>query len=258
MNPTSLAAFVTTRSSPLLINNPSTRSLTPTALAAVPAAAYQQAALGFFNGIRFPSTLIAGSSVAALFCLTKQSKDTSGMSPLEVKVLRAYHIISLLQFCLSMTAVCMSTTGCTLLLLTSKFSQTEYSDIYHFLRGDINFEFVLTRWSFFSSLALFLAGVACRVLLEMDLLKPERKITGLLVVFTMSGVLSGILSNINLTLNCWPNLIGMTKEVIQLLAARLMQNRGPLQLISLGSFVGVFVCLVKILSSSMDSKVTES
>lgn len=213
-----VAAFAASQSSSPLIggSGAATRSLQHSQLVAkVSSTVYQQAALGFFNGIRFPSTLVAGSSVAALFSLVEKARNPDGMTELEVALLRFYHVISLLQFCCSMTAIAMSTSASTLLLLTSKFSNTQYSDIYHFLRGDLNFEFVVTRWAFFSSLALFVMGVTSRVLLELNLAKPQRRTTGCLVALTMMGVLTGTLSNINLTLNCWPSLIGMTKEVLQ-------------------------------------------
>lgn len=205
--------------SPTLVTYGPIMSTSPsTAISMVPSSVYQQAALGFFSGIRIPASLIAGSSVAATFSLVQKAKDTKGLSRLEIIVLRLYHAVAILSLCLSMVTISTTTTASTLLLLTSKISNKEYSDIYHFLRSEFNYEFVLTRWAFSSSIVLFLIGVATRILLEMDLLKPERRTGGLLVVSTMMATITAMLSNINLTLNCWPDLIGMTVEVFKVRA----------------------------------------
>lgn len=237
MGSSSIAAFVATSRNTGALNTPALSSLlfipksapaavhvaSTTAMSVVAGptvAACQQAALGFFSGIRIPASLIAGSSVAAVFSLVSESKCTDGLSRLEVGVLRLYHAISILCLCLSMLTISTTTTACTLLLLTSKLPNAAttnggYSDIYHFLRSEFNYEFVMTRWAFCWSIVLFLTGVAGRILLELDLLKPERRTEGILVLSTMMAVIAGILSNINLTLNCWSSLIGMTGELIQ-------------------------------------------
>ena len=205
--PTTALAFAVAR--PLSRNMAST-----TSLSAVSNASFQQAALGFFGGIRLPASLIAGSSVAAVFSLTRQAKDVTGLNKAEIVALRLYHAVAILSLCLSMTTISITTSASTLLLL-GKFDGSSYPDAYHFLRGEMNFEFVLTRWAFLCSIILFLTGVASRLLLELDLLKESRRTGGLLVVFTMAGALTGMIANINASLHCWPNLILMTKELIQ-------------------------------------------
>jgi hypothetical protein len=224
-------------------------STSSTSVSVASNSAFEQGALGFFTGVRLPASLVAGSSVAAVFSLTQQAKDTSGLTRTEIAVLRIYHVVTILSLCMSMTTVSTTTTASTLLLLKKRYHRTEssYADVYHFLKGELNFEFVLTRWTFLSSIVLFLVGVASRLLLELNLLKPGRRTEGLLVGCTMAGVITGIIANINEGLNCWPNLIAMTGEVLQLVWERTTKSRGPMQLISLVSFVVAAGCVVKCL-----------
>jgi hypothetical protein len=171
------------------------------------------AALAFFNGVRVPATLLAGSSLVALFSLTGKANDTSGLQNREIWLLRIYHVFSLLTFCLSMCAILISTSASTMLLLAKYEVSDPNIDVYHFLRSALNFEFVFTRWSFLTATILFVVSVTGRLLLEFDLLSEKRMLPGVCVITTMGGVVTLMLSFVNQTLICWPNLFMMTKEV---------------------------------------------
>ena len=227
--------------------------------------AFTQAAINFYGSVRFPAVLIAGSSVAALFSLigpatqqpqyhtllhgsNRNRKDThssssSHLNRAEALVLSLYHAIALLSFCLSMTAVVTTTTASTSLLLgRNKYDPSSYSDVYHFLRGAMTLEFVLTRWSFLVSLLLFLTGVGSRLLLELQLLKPGRQQHACTVVLTLIAFMATMVSQINCTLNCWPNLLAMTLELFQLLWRRNWETKAPLRLLSFFAFIGATAC----------------
>jgi hypothetical protein len=189
--------------------------------------AAKAAAISFFNGIRVPATLIAGTSLAGLFTLAKDVRDTSGMTKLKIVLLRTYHVLSLFSLCLSLTSVLTSTTATTLLLLSkhqivasvvpttrAAAAGNESMDVYHFLRSSMDFEFVYTRWAFLLSIVCFLSSTTVRMLLEFDLDKPKRRLAGWCVLSTMGGVISFILSYANMTQNCWPSLWAMTKDIV--------------------------------------------
>jgi hypothetical protein len=186
--------------------------------------AVRAAAMSFFNGIRIPATLIAGSSIVALFSMTEKARDTSGMRTMEIVLLRLYHILSLLSFCLSMTAVLTSTSASTMLLLqkyqvvtaitTTTTTTTEPNmDVYSFLRSVMDFEFTMTRWSFLTSLFCFLSAATGRVVLEFDLWTKKRRLAGFMVFSKMTAVLSLLLSYVNTSLYGWKNLWEMGKDV---------------------------------------------
>ena len=210
-----------------------------------------QPSINFFGGVRVPAMLIAGSSVAALFSLVgpaAQTKATSRYNRVEWIVLRLYHTMALLSFLLSMTTVVTTTTANTSLLLHSPqsfaASATTYPDVYHFLRGPLNLEFVLTRWSFFTSVLLFILGATSRLLLELQLLQPGRHWAACTVGWTVVTFLSTILSRINCTLNCWPHLGAMTLDLCHILWQRATTRDcgSPLQLVSSFSFGAALVC----------------
>jgi hypothetical protein len=176
--------------------------------------ATEAACISFFEGIKTPATLIAGSSLVALFTMTKDVKQTYGMSKIQIVLLRVYHVLSLLSLCLSLTSVLTSQAATTLLLLNDNHVLAKKGmDAYHFLRTSMNFEFVLTRWSFLTSIILFLCSTTFRMIIEFALFTRKRRLAGTMVVSWMAGILGSILSYANTTQNSWPNFWCMTKEV---------------------------------------------
>jgi hypothetical protein len=175
--------------------------------------ATKSAALAFFNGVRTPASLILGVSIAALFSMTQMMKNIGTLTKREILLLRMYHAVSLLTVCLSTATVLTSTTAGTLLLL-NKFDVADPAiDVYHFLKSAMGFEFVLTRWTFLTSQLLFLVSLTGRTMLEFNLLTRKRLLPAVMTLATMSGMITLMLSYVNTTLNCWPNLLSMTKEV---------------------------------------------
>ncbi|KAL7557069.1 hypothetical protein ACA910_009902 [Epithemia clementina (nom. ined.)] len=240
-----------------------TASATAMAVSAVDPSSFIPEAINYFGSVRFPAMFIAGTAVASIFSLlapATQPKQVSHLSTTEWIVLRFYHAIALLSFLLSMTTVVTTTTATTSLLLGNKVvgTTTPYPDVYHFLRGAMNYEFILTRWSFLSSLLLFITGVASRFLLELQLLKPGRRLQASAVSLAFLTFLFAMVSQINCTLNCWPNLWSMTTELFQMFWNRTIRTNGKapaiMQILSAVSLVGAVACA---LYSLIDLIVTE-
>lgn len=101
-----------------------------------------QGAVGFFGSARVPATLVAGSALATLFALA--SNVASERPKKEEAILRRVDaMMALYSFLLAVTAVILSTTASTTLLLGKHDPMA--TDVYHFLKREFNFEFVLTR-----------------------------------------------------------------------------------------------------------------
>lgn len=138
----------------------------PTSIAAAPVMLdFSAEALGFFNGVRIPSALIAGSSLGAVFSLVSlANKNRSELPRVDVVLLRIYHVFALASLVLSLNVVVMSTVASTTLLLDHH--DTIAHSAYQFLNREMRYEFTITRWSFLMSILCFLVGVTSRALLE--------------------------------------------------------------------------------------------
>jgi hypothetical protein len=175
--------------------------------------ATKSAALAFFNGIRVPATLIFGSSVVALFSMKEKMKDLGTLTKREILLMRVYLAVSILNVCLSAFTILTSTTAGTFLLLQKFEVANPNMDTYHFLKTVMEFEFVLTRWSFLTAQLLFLVSLTGRTMLEFELLTRRRLLPAIMTLATMGGMTTLMMSYVNTTLNCWPNWFGMTKQV---------------------------------------------
>jgi hypothetical protein len=74
---------------------------------------------GFFGGIRIPATFLAGSSLAAIFTLKSAANSLSNdlqLSKLERRVIKFYHLVSLLAFLLSLNTIVLATSAHTAVL----------------------------------------------------------------------------------------------------------------------------------------------
>lgn len=199
----------------------------PTALGAsallTPAA--QSACISFFEGIKIPATLLAGSSFVALFSMTEHTKETYGMFKMQIFLLRMYHVLSLLSFCLSLISVLTAQSATTLLLLGEnhklategmnvyEFLGSKGMDAFEFLSSTMKFEFLVTRWSFFSSFLCFMCSTTLRMIVEFALFTKTRRLAGTMVVSWMAGIIGSGISYVNSAhaskLTYW----SMTKDV---------------------------------------------
>jgi hypothetical protein len=154
------------------------------------------------------------------------------MSKMKIVILRVYHVLSLLSVCLSLTSVVTSQAGTALLLVNENqhVVASKSIDAYTFLRTHMHFEFIMTRWSFIMSILLFLLSTTIRMILEFGLFTRTRRLAGTMVVSSMAGFISFLLSYVNTSrVTTWPNLWCTTKEVALLLFHRARMNRYPLE-----------------------------
>lgn len=101
-------------------------------------------AIAFFNSLRIPSSLVAGSALATLFSLVKLTDCDVSKNRLESLTLQLYHVCCLYAFFMAITSIVTTTTASTTLLLGKHNPMA--TDVYHFLKREFNFEFVLTRY----------------------------------------------------------------------------------------------------------------
>lgn len=178
------------------------------------------AAINFFNGTQLPAILIVGLSLMGIFAtsMTENANNTHGLSKLQMFLLRLYHLSSLLSFCLSLSSIVTSATATTLLLqsdfsMVSKNNIKNGIDVFHFLKSNMNFEFLYVQWASLVSVIVFIIATTMRILLQFELFKPKRKLAGWGVVMTMTGFISFIIGYINTTQSSWTSFGGLTKEL---------------------------------------------
>lgn len=220
-------------------------------------AATKAAAVSFFTGMRVPAILVSGSSLAGLFALSRDVKDTSHMPRAQILLYRVHHLLCLLSLCLSLTCVVTSTTATTLLLLSRQTmvstSAAMEIDAYHFLKTSMPFEFLYTRWSFLVAVLFFLGSTMTRLLLEFDLFKGKRRVAGWGVFCAMLGVQSFLVSYVNTTQHCWLSMFGLTREIFRMLWIQATSRHQPMMVFALSCFFGAFILCIKfLLPNSID------
>ena len=201
----------------ILLLPASIASTKSTALHSVGPSAVEAAALGFFHSIRIPAALLAGSSLSALF--TRFGKTTSNNGAKNSKTTTAltvcYHVFALVSLLLSLNVIITSTAAGTAILLSDTQAKTAATSAFAFLKEQLYFEFLITRWSFFMSLFHFIASLTIRVLLEFDLThKTRRKEAATLVLF-VGALITHAMSFLNGKLYSSSNLLTMTFTVLK-------------------------------------------
>lgn len=175
---------------------------------------YSKEAIQFFTSIRIPAALIAGSSLGALFVMIDRgSRPEREKSKRELVVLFFYYFLAMISLVLSLNVIVTATSASNTMLIGG-YNQGTASP-YEFLMREVHFEFILTRWSFYTALLCFLKAITCRALLEFDILHKNRVRSALLVVTSMTGFAAHVLHIVNDCLYSYPNLFEMTKGVIQ-------------------------------------------
>ena len=91
------------------------------------------------------------------------------LTPLEKTVVKAYHVFSLVAFLLSLNTIVTATVAHTS-ILHGRFNELAET-AYMLMKREFEFEFVSVRWSFLSSIFMFLGMVSSRMLIEFGLCK---------------------------------------------------------------------------------------
>jgi len=197
------------------------------------------AAIDFFNSIRTPSALIAGSSLAALFSLMELMKveNLKKASKLERLLLLIYHLSSLASFGLSVI-VLVSTTATSNSILFGGISDPMASSTFEFLMRECPFDYMLTRWSFYTSLLAFLGSVVIRTLLQFQLLRKDRRRSAILVGCSLGSVFFHLLSFVNDHLVSSANLFTMAITITKMYIADVLKGHKLCQMISAACLAG--------------------
>jgi len=140
-----------------------------------------------------------------------------------------------MAFVLSLNTVVTATVAHTS-VLHGRFDQVAET-AYMMMKREFMYEFVMTRWSFLSSMFCFLGMVLSRLMIEFDLLKVGSiggagKNVAMLVLCIFGALITNLMSFVNQNLWCWSSLIGMTRSVIELVLERAFVQKRPLQVIS--------------------------
>lgn len=125
-------------------------------------------------------------------------------------------MFSLLSFCFSLMTVLTAQAATTSLLLDNKHllkAGKNNLDAFTFLRASMNFEFLLTRWTFFMSILSYFLSTTFRLFVEFGLFSPTRRLAGTMVSSMMAGVFCFVVSFVNSIHAGLPGLWPTTKEV---------------------------------------------
>jgi len=217
------------------------------------------AALGFFGGIRTPASLLAGSSLAIMFTLVqKADRINEKLSRLERIVFVLYHILALMAFVLAMSVIVITTAASTTLLMGGSFN-AEGISAHVFLTREMNFDFVVSRWSFMVSNLTFLGAVLGRTLLEFDLLKKDRRTGGMLVICSIGGLMAHLISYVNTSPGSSSSIVHTTGEVFRLLLNRAISGTTvrPMGTIALFASAGTILLMCKSLYKNIGNQFGE-
>jgi hypothetical protein len=209
------------------------------------------AALQYFDSIRTPAALIAGSSLGALFSLSQvsTSEQLREQPRLYRVVLLAHNFLALTALSLSIgIIVTASVSGNSLLLGThNHIASTPFA----MLSREFEFEYMLTRWSFYVGLLSFLQSVEFRTLIQFDLLKKEKLRRAMVVVLSFSSLVFHLQSFIHENLYSAPNLLVMSVRLAKLHLRRVFTINGPFAWLSLATLVGAVITAVSILFAEL-------
>lgn len=214
---------------------------------------YTGAAVSYFDGIRTPAALITGSALAALFSLVGEARkgedNKHRQTQLQNNLLILYHVLALVAFLLSLNVVMTATASGHLLMLGDVNGKA--TSLHQFLMREMEYDFILTSWSFFAGLFSFLGCIASRALIEFDLLKKERIRSAIFLVVTISALFFNLLSFINQHLVSHTNMATMTLDVCRLYLKSAVLKRNFSAVASLIASVSSVAAVVSLFRRSM-------
>jgi hypothetical protein len=107
---------------------------------------------------------------------------------------------------------------------------------YELMKREYEFEFLMTRWSFYMSLFTLLGAIACRALIEFDLLQQDRIRSAIVIVSAFSGLFFHLLSFVNERIYCYNNMTEMTIDVFLMWFRKTVASNGMCELTSMACF----------------------
>lgn len=256
----SVSAFVLPRyASAVVSSQPASVNVRRVCLEASPATAvatvvgarttenYVAVASSYFTSIRIPAALIAGSSLAAFFSLVDQAGEGSRKtSRADAIALSVFHGLAMIALMLSLNVIIIATATAHLLLLGT--TEPMATSGYAFLQRNCEYEFLLTRWSFFMSLFSFLGCVAARALVEFRLLRRKRVRSAIVVSSSIGALIFHLVSFVNRRVTLRGNMGKMTIDLLKLYLEWCFTRQS---IMSNCSFVCLFVAVGTTISMAM-------
>jgi hypothetical protein len=200
-------------------------------------------AIKFFTEIRIPAAFLLGSSLVLVFAMTNRAKDSNlkNNSTLENAVLLLYHVMSLVSFLLSLNVV-LSSTAATITLLMGVENPLARST-YELLYRELNFEFLMTRFSFYVSMYTFLGAITLRSLIDFELLSKKRIRSTLMLLLSIASLVFHWTSHVNQSLYSCPNLFSMSILVVKSYFRRAFTAGRICETFSFACFLGAMLLL---------------
>ena len=197
---------------------------------------YTGTAINYFSSVRIPASMIAGSALAALFSLSSKIKDSeiNNRSVLVTMVLLFYHLFALSSLLLSLNTIITCTAAASSLMFGC--DNPIATSPYELMKREYEFEFLMTRWSFYMSLFTLLGAIACRALVEFDLLQRDRIRSALVIISAFNGLFFHLLSFVNERIYCYHNMTEMTIDVFLLWYRKTIASGGVCELTSMLCF----------------------
>jgi hypothetical protein len=207
---------------------------------------YTSTAINYFSSVRIPASMIAGSALASLFSLTQKTKNTEvqNRSTLLTIVLILYHLLALSSLLLSLNTIITCTAAASSLMFGC--DNPIATSPYALMKREYEFEFLMTRWSFYMSLFTLLGAIASRSLIEFDLLHPDRIRSAIVIVSAFAGLFFHLLSFVNERIYCYNNMTEMTFDVVVLWYQKTMASQGICELTSMACFLCSLIAAISL------------
>ena len=188
---------------------------------------YSEPAIKYFQTLRIPAALIAGSSLSALFIHLKKDDNDKQLSSGDSKksnlyyiVRYLYHVIAGIALLLSLNVIVIATAASNTLIVGDDYNSARNhggrqiilaKSMLDFLtKKDILYEFIATRWSFYMSMMCLLVAITTRILIEFDLLRKKHFKEAIFVSCSSLSMLSHMIHLLNDCVYVFPNLFLMT------------------------------------------------
>jgi hypothetical protein len=207
---------------------------------------YTSTAINYFSSVRIPASMIAGSALASLFSLTQRTKNTEAQnrSTLLTIVLIMYHLLALSSLLLSLNTIITCTAAASSLMFGC--DNPIASSPYALMKREYEFEFLMTRWSFYMSLFTLLGAIASRAMIEFDLLQPDRMRSAIVILSAFAGLFFHLLSFVNERIFCYNNMTEMTYDVFIMWYRKTMASQGICELTSMACFLCSIIAAISL------------
>jgi lysylphosphatidylglycerol synthetase-like protein (DUF2156 family) len=195
---------------------------------------YTSTAINYFSSVRIPASMIAGSALSALFSLAGKARDSEAKNRTqrETIVLIIYHVFALASLLLSLNTIVTATAAAASLMFGVE--NPIASSPFELMKREFEFDFLMTRWSFYMSLFSLLGAIASRALIEFELLQADRIRSAVLVISAFAGLFFHLLSFVNERIFYYNNLTEMTWDVLSMWYRRSIAGSGVCELASIG------------------------